>query len=132
MSTKATIAHGENFRFYHEVMDEDHVYLEPETTHLRWLWTCDAAHPDTHLGDDQTSGRSAPYLVNCTDEALLAMVEAAVDARIVRYQEALRTHPDRAGLMSIAGALVYGGAEDPRAKQIARHGILSQRAPAPA
>ena len=48
------------------------------------------------------------------------MVEAAVDARIVRYQEALRTHPDRAGLMSIAGALVYGGAEDPRAKQIAR------------
>ena len=28
MSTKATIAHGENFRFYHEVMDEDHVYLE--------------------------------------------------------------------------------------------------------
>ena len=42
---------------------------------------------DTHLGDDQTSGRSAPDLVNCTDEALLAMVEAAVDARIVRYQK---------------------------------------------
>ena len=34
MSTKATIAHGENFRFYHEVMDEDHVYLETETTHF--------------------------------------------------------------------------------------------------
>ena len=32
MSTKSTIAHGPGFHFYHEVLDEDHVYLELETT----------------------------------------------------------------------------------------------------
>jgi hypothetical protein len=59
-------------------------------------------------------------LVDRTDEALLAMVEADVDVRIGRYREVLRTHPDRAGLMSLAGFLVYGKAEDPRMEQIAR------------
>jgi hypothetical protein len=28
MSTKATIAYGDNFHFYHEVLDDNHVYLE--------------------------------------------------------------------------------------------------------
>ena len=32
MSTKATLAYGKNFHFYHEVMDDDHVYLELDTT----------------------------------------------------------------------------------------------------
>lgn len=30
MSTKATIAHGRDFHFYHESLDEDNVYLELE------------------------------------------------------------------------------------------------------
>ena len=32
MSTKSTIAHGRNFHFYHEALDEDYVYLELEGT----------------------------------------------------------------------------------------------------
>ena len=34
MSTKATIAHGPTFHFYHEVFDENHVYLRRE--HLQF------------------------------------------------------------------------------------------------
>jgi hypothetical protein len=30
MSTKATIAHGSNFHFYHEALDYNHMYLELE------------------------------------------------------------------------------------------------------
>ena len=35
MSTKATIAHGKNFHFYHEVMDDDHVYFRSRPRSLK-------------------------------------------------------------------------------------------------
>ena len=121
MSTKATIAYGENFHFYHEAMDEDHVYLELETTHFEAGYGRVMLPIPIHIWETiRHLGGARLDLVNRTDEALLAMVEAAVDARITRYQEALRTHPERAGLMSLAGSLVYGGTEDPRMEQIAR------------
>ena len=34
MSTKSTIASSDNFHFYHEVFDDDHVYLRLDTTHF--------------------------------------------------------------------------------------------------
>ena len=121
MSTKATIAHGEIFHFYHEVMDDDHVYLELETTHFEAGYGRVMLPIPIHIWETiRPLGGARLDLVQCTDEALRAMVEAAVDARITRYQEALRTHPDRAGLMSLAGSLVYGVAEDPRVEQITR------------
>ena len=127
MSTKATIAHDANFHFYHEVMDEDHVYLELETTHFEAGYGRVMLPIPIHIWETiRHLGGARLDLVNCTDEALLAMVEAAVDARIMRHQKALRTHPDRAGLLSLAGSLVYGGAEDPRTEQITR-GMESYR-----
>jgi len=121
MSTKATIAYGENFHFYHEVMDEDHVYLEIETTHFEAGYGRVMLPIPIHIWETiRHLGGARLDLVNCTDAALLAMVETAVDERILRYQEALRAHPDRAGLMSFAGSLLYGRAEDPRAEQAVR------------
>ena len=121
MSTKATIAYGENFHFYHEVMDEDHVYLEIETTHFEAGYGRVMLPIPIHIWETiRHLGGARLDLVNCTDAALLAMVETAVDERILRYQEALRAHPDRAGLMSLAGSLLYGRAEDPRAEQAVR------------
>src|SRR5262245_11226145 len=35
MSTKSTIAHGRSFHLYHEVFDEDYVYLELEEAKFR-------------------------------------------------------------------------------------------------
>jgi len=121
MSTKATIAYGENFHFYHEAMDEDHVYLEIETTHFEAGYGRVMLPIPIHIWETiRHLGGARLDLVNCTDAALLAMVETAVDERILRYQEALRAHPDRAGLMSFAGSLLYGRAEDPRAEQAVR------------
>jgi hypothetical protein len=34
MSTKCTIACGENFHFYREALDDNHVYLELDTTYF--------------------------------------------------------------------------------------------------
>jgi len=126
MSTKATIAYGENFHFYHEVMDEDHVYLELETTHFEAGYGRVMLPIPIHIWETiRHLGGARLDLVNCTDAALLAMVEAAVEARITQHQEALRTHPDRASLLSFAGSFVYGGAEDPRMEQIAKGMVLS-------
>ena len=56
MSTKSTIAYGENFHFYHELMDpEPNVYLELEGVHFE-------ASRKQHLRAD-----SGPYLGNYPD-----------------------------------------------------------------
>lgn len=121
MSTKATIAYGDNFHFYHEVLDEDHVYLELETTHFEAGYGRVMLPIPIHIWETiRHLGGVRLDLVDHTDADLLAMVTAEVDTRMAQYQEALRNHPDRAGLMSLAGSLAYGTAEDPRAAQIAR------------
>jgi hypothetical protein len=121
MSTKATIAHGDNFHFYHEALDDDRVYLELETTQFEagygrvmipipiHIW-----EPIRHLGGTWLD------LINHTDKDLLIMIEADVDKRIAEHEQVLRKSPNRAAWISLAGSLVYGGAEDPREEQVAR------------
>jgi hypothetical protein len=58
-------------------------------------------------------------LVKHTDEDLLAMVEADVDKRIEQYEEAKRNNPSGAYCVSLAGSLVFGGADHHREEQIA-------------
>jgi hypothetical protein len=121
MSTKATIAYGDNFHFYHEVLDEDHVYLELETTHFEAGYGRVMIPIPIHIWETiRHLGGARLDLVNHTDEDLLAKVEAEVDERIADYRNALRENPDRAGWFSFVGSLVYGGADDPREQQIAR------------
>jgi len=121
MSTKATIAHGDHFHFYHEVLDDDHVYLEMNTTQFEAGYGRVMLPIPIHIWEViRHLGGARLDLVEKTDEDLLATVEADVDRRTAEYQEALRTHPDRAGLASFVGSLVYGGAEEPREEQIAR------------
>jgi hypothetical protein len=119
MSTKCTIAHGENFHFYHEVLDDDHVYLELRTTHFeadygRVLISLPIHIWETirHLGGAQLD------LVEKEDEDLLAMVKAEVEERITRHDAIARQHPDRAAFAKILGSLPYGLADTPRAEQI--------------
>ncbi len=119
MSTKATIAYGDNFHLYHEVADDNHVYLELEATEF------EASHgrvmisiPISIWETIRPLGGARLELVNHMDEDLLAMVEADVDERIACHEKLLRENPDRAGLASLCGLLVYGGADDPREEQI--------------
>ncbi len=114
MSTKCTIAHGENFHFYHEVLDDEHVYLELKTTHFEAGY-CRVMLPIPihiweairHLGGAQLD------LADKQDDELLAMVENEVDQRIAEYQQGA----NRARLVSLI-SLPYGKADLPRTDQI--------------
>lgn len=121
MSTKSTIAHGDNFHFYHEALDDDHVYLELKATQFEAGYGRVMIPIPIHIWETiRHLGGARLDLINHTDEDLLAMVEADVDKRIAEHEEALRDGPDRATWVSLAGSFVYGGAEDPREEQIAR------------
>ena len=119
MSTKSSIAYGDSFHFYHEVLDDDHVYLELQTTHFEAGYGRVMVPIPIHIWEViRHLGGAQLDLVEKTDEELLATVVTNVDERIAKYQEALREHPNRAGLIGFIGGLVYGSAKSPRAEQI--------------
>jgi hypothetical protein len=116
MSTKATIAHGPNFHFYHEVFDDDHVYLELEGAQFEAGYNRVMVPIPVHIWEvvRQYSGVDLSFAEK-TDEELQRYVEQEVDDRIKRYQEATE---NAKGLVSLFGSLAYGVADEPREKQI--------------
>jgi hypothetical protein len=119
MSTKSTIAHSNNFHFYHECFDDNHVYLELEGMEFEAGYNRVMVSIPIHIWETiRHLGAARLDLVNYSDEDLLAMVEAKVDERIAEYQEALRTNPNVAGWIRFSGSLLYGGADKPREEQI--------------
>jgi hypothetical protein len=120
VSTRATIAHGKNFHFYHEVFDDSHVYLELEGMEFEAGYQRVMVSIPIHIWETiRHLGAARLDLVNHTDEDLLAMIEAKVDERIAEYQETLRTNPkNSAGWIRLSGALLYGGADESREEQI--------------
>lgn len=119
MSTKSTIAYGNNFHFYHEAFDDDHVYLELEGTEFEAGHGRVMVSIQMHIWETiRPLGGARLELVNHTDEDLLATVEADVNERIARHEELLRENPERVGFASLCGLFVYGGADDPREEQI--------------
>ena len=119
MSTKSTIAHGETFHFYHEALDDDHVYLELETTHFEAGYRRVMLPIPIHIWETiRHLGGAQLDLADKQDDELLAMVESEVDQRIAEYQQAVRETQDRAGFVRIFGCLPYGMADLPRVDQI--------------
>jgi hypothetical protein len=115
MSTKSTIAHGTNFHFYHEIFDEDNVYLEMEGTHFEAGYNRVMVPIPVHIWEviRQYAGVDLSY-ADKTDEELRRQVEQEVDKRIKEYAEAdERTRPFVA-----MGA--FGKIDDPREEQIAQ------------
>jgi hypothetical protein len=120
MSTKATIAYGKNFHFYHEVLDDQYVYLELEGVPFEasynrvivpipiHIWEVIRKYPGVDLS-----------LVDKTDDELCAQVEQAVDERIAEYNQ-LNEDAKQRGLFRLFGALTYGDVELPREEQIGR------------
>ena len=117
MSTKATIAHGNNFHLYRESLDEDHVYLEVEGTQFEasygrvmvpipvHIWEVIRRHPGVSL-----------QLASKTDAELRQHVEAALDDRLKWHREA---GENAKSLMALSGSLVFGSIDDPREAQFA-------------
>lgn len=121
MSTKCTITHGESFHFYSEIFDDDHVYLELDTTHFEAGYGRVMLPIPIHIWETiRHLGGARLELVDEEDDGLLTMVERDVDQRIAEYQQALSESPDRAGFIALFGCLPYGTADSPRADQIRR------------
>ena len=118
MSTRSTIAHGPGFHLYHEMLDEDHVYLQVEGTQFEagygrimvpipvHVWEVIRRHPGVDLA-----------LADQTDDELRRHVEHMVDDRFKQYREASETAKPIAAL---AGALVFGAIDEPREVQVAK------------
>jgi len=123
MSTKCSIAYGSGFHFYHEVADDDHVYLELETNQFEAGYGRVMVPIPIHIWETiRHLGGADLSLVDKSDAELLSDVETEVDRRIATYEDARRTNPERAGIVSVLGGLVFGMADDPRGQQI-EHGM---------
>ena len=117
MSTKATIAHGPNFHFYHDLLDEDHVYLEVEGTQFEasygrvmvpipvHIWEVIRRHPGVDL-----------QLANKTDGELRQHVETTLEDRLKRHREA---DEKAKSLMALPGSLIFGSIDQPYEIQLA-------------
>jgi hypothetical protein len=117
MSTKATIAHGPNFHLYHEVLDEDYVYLEVEGTQFEASYNRVMVPIPIHVWEviRHYPGIDLKY-ADKTDAELRQFVDREVDKRLKLYGQA----NERAkGLVSLCGALAFGRADQPREQQIA-------------
>jgi predicted transcriptional regulator len=117
MSTKATIAYGPTFHFYHEVFDESYVYLELEQVQFEasynrmmvpipvHIWEVIRQHPGLDLS-----------LAEKTDDAIRAEVTQAVDERLQEYAAA---DEKSRSWIALSGLMVFGSVETPRDEQIA-------------
>lgn len=123
MSTKCTIAYGDDFHLYREVCDHDHVYFELDTTHFEAGYGRVMIPIPLHIWETiRHLGGAELDLVDRGDEELLSEVQKDVEERIAEYQRVVRESPDRANLFAVIGSLVYGTADEPRDAQI-RHGM---------
>lgn len=123
MSTKSTIAWSEDFHFYREVFDDDHVYLRLDTTHFEAGYGRVTIPIPIHIWETiRHLGGAQLDLVDLRDEELLAKVQKDVDERIAEYQNVALERPGRADLFAIIGSLAYGTADNPRDEQI-QHGM---------
>lgn len=115
MSTKASIAWGEDFHLYTDLLDEDAVvYLQishPGCHHETTVaipsdvWEYIRGFPGANLN-----------LATASDADLQARVESEVDERIKDFIEAAGRNK---GLVSFCGSAVYGLADKPREDQVA-------------
>ncbi len=118
MSTRSTLAYGPSFHLYHEVLDEDYVYLRIEGTQFEasygqvmvpipvHVWEVIRRHSGVDLG-----------LADQTDDELRRHVEQMVDDRLKRHQKAAENAKPIAAL---AGSLVLGSIDEPREIQVAK------------
>ncbi|MFQ4137293.1 hypothetical protein PGN35_013330 [Nodosilinea sp. PGN35] len=116
MSTKATIAYGQTFHFYHEALDDNYVYLELEQVQFEASYNRVMVPIPVHIWEviRQYPGIDLSW-ADKSDAEILDYVSQNVDERIRDYEAA---ESDKKGWVSILGGLVFGKANDPRDTQI--------------
>jgi hypothetical protein len=106
MSTRATIAHGDHFHLYHEVFDEDRVYLKLDGI---------AFEATPHAVTVAIPGRYGP----ASGEALSARVRSEVAARLGKVRE-WREHGRGSRFEESFGWGAYGSPDEPEEEQVRR------------
>jgi hypothetical protein len=116
VSTRSTLAHGENFHLYQDLMEEDEgVWLSLNNTdfHASSGEVC-VKIPLALWEHIRQVKAFQPEYYEMSDQDISDYVTFQVDDRIREWNES-----DKNGLMSLFGAAVYGLASDPREQQIA-------------
>jgi hypothetical protein len=117
MSTKVTVAYGENFHLYQEVFDEDFIYLELEEVQFEASYNRVMMPIPIHIWEviRKYKGIDLSW-ASRTDEEILRYVEEEVDKRIQKYQQAENEKNQR--LIALLGSMPYGSADTSRQQQI--------------
>jgi hypothetical protein len=118
MSTKSTIVSGPAFHLYHDLVDEDAVYLEIEGVRFEAGYNRVVVPIPVHIWEviRAYAGVDLSW-ADWSDEDLRAYVERRVDERLAR---AARTGSD--AVARLMGAAIYGDLDAPRDEQIG-HGL---------
>lgn len=121
MSTRFTLAYGKDFHFYRELMDDDHLYLQLETTHYEAGYGRLLVEIPVHIWEViRRRGRADLDLADKSDDDLRQMVGSAVDERRRRYEEAVGKGENGPFLAVLHFSFPYGLADGPRNQQIQR------------
>ena len=119
MSTKITVAYGDNFHLYRESFDEDYIYLEMEGVQFESSYNQVMMPIPIHIWEviRQYQGIDLSWAAR-TDEEIMRYVEQEVDGRIQKYQQAESEKHQR--FIALSGAIPYGNADTPRQQQLDR------------
>ncbi len=121
MSIKATLAYGRSFHFYHEALDNNHVYLEledvPYEVGYRRLMV---AIPIDIWEVIRGLGAAKLDLITVTDDEIINMVGTNVDQRMAEFERARRTASEEAERLRFIDSLQFGAADASREEQIMR------------
>jgi hypothetical protein len=121
MTVKATLAYGKSFHFYHEGLDNNHVYLELEdVAYQAGYRRVMVAIPIDVWEVIRRLGAARLDLVNASDGELLSMVERMVEERMIGYERARTSDPEAAGRLRFIDAAVFGAMDDPREQQVTK------------
>lgn len=121
MTVKATLAYGKNFHFYHEALDNNHVYLELEDVsydvgYRRVM----VAIPIDVWEVIRGQGAARLDLADSSDEELIRRVEGRVEARIKDYEKLAETDREKANWLKFSDSTRFGPADAPREQQLMR------------
>lgn len=121
MKIKATLAYGQSFHFYHEALDNNHVYIELEdVTYEAGYRRVMVAIPIDVWEVIRNLGGARLDLVNAADEELSSMVEAMVDTRLAEYERAKASEAGEDERIRFNDFAVFGALDTPRERQITR------------
>lgn len=121
MTVKATLAYGKSFHFYHEALDNNHVYLELEdVAYDAGYRRVMVAIPIDVWEVIRGLGAANLDLIEVSDEELMNLVERSVDARISEYERIRAASPDEAEQLKYTDAMLFGAMDAPRHQQLTR------------